>query len=175
MSPLITTGFSTISILPLEQRCSRDLSNITARSCVDLKNDRERVKVQYFEEEKKTPRYEQNRYHYGTVKCPILFWLFLVGGGALFFFSEMPYIITDYIRKEIDWRFFLLKMRIIFAFMYNSLLHFITEYRLTCTRDFIRNWLYNFFKHGLWIFPFFGGGGMGVLIYAWNNCYAQSD
>lgn len=71
MSPLITTGFSTISILPLEQRCSRDLSNITARSCVDLKNDRERVKVQYFEEEKK-PRFEQNRYQYGTVKCPIL-------------------------------------------------------------------------------------------------------
>lgn len=63
-------------------------------------------------------------------------------------------------------------MRIIFAFMYNSLLHFITKllekYKyLHVLGTLLETGYIIFFKQGLWIFAFWGGWG-GV-----NLCMKQ--
>lgn len=63
-----------------------------------------------------------NRYTYNLILT------FLGGGGGFFFLIDMPLIIRYIFFKEIDFvDFFGAKMRINFAFMYNSLLHFIKK------------------------------------------------
>lgn len=67
--------------------------------------------------------------------------------------------------------FFLLKMRIIFAFMYNSLLNFITKllekYKYLHVLGTLLETGYIVFLNMVCGFLLLGGGG---LIYAWNNC-----
>lgn len=64
-----------------------------------------------------------NRYTYYLILT------FFGGWGEVFFiFIDMPLIIRYIFFKEIDFvDFFCAKMRINFAFMYNSLLHFIKK------------------------------------------------
>lgn len=63
-----------------------------------------------------------NRYTYNLILN------FLGGGGGFFFLIDMPLIIRYIFFKEIDFvDFFCAKMRINFAFMYNSLLHVIKK------------------------------------------------
>lgn len=94
----------------------RDLAWIT-------RNDRERVKVQYFEEKKHATNKIMEQVH--VLSYFDFFW----GVGEVFFiFIDMPLIIRYIFFKEIDFvDFFCAKMRINFAFMYNSLLHFIKK------------------------------------------------
>lgn len=72
--------------------------------------------------------------------------------------------------KKLTDDFFLLKMRIIFAFMYNSLLHFITKllekYKYLHVLGTLLETGYIIFLNMVCGFLLFGGMGGGVLIYA---------
>lgn len=74
---------------------------------MDLKNDRERVKVQYFEEEK---NHATNKIDTIMEQLNVLsyFDFFLVGGGGVVwvFFFRNAIDNNWYICKEIDWWFF---------------------------------------------------------------------
>lgn len=72
---------------------------------MDLKNDRERVKVQYFEEEK---NHASNKIDTNMEQLNVLsyFDFFLVGGGLVFFSFRNAIDNNWYICKEIDWWFF---------------------------------------------------------------------